>query len=158
MTGRSVPDPSNRVPPVGLLARAGFEKGDFLPLYSFNPDNNLLVSFTSTTWAASHALSHYAVVWNRLLPEKATTHVYASMPLMSIGAGETVDFRLRNTTDGETIGEITGITSTGIYTVDADYEPTTTGSMIRLRWEWKETPGTNSSDIYTPFVGLGVVL
>jgi len=147
-----------RLPTYGTLRDAGFERGDFLPLYNFTPNADFSVSFTTTSYDGNWGLSYFSAVWDQLFPPSAKTHVYASIRLNSLGAGETVSLRLRNMTDAENLGEITGITSEGMYSIDTDYEPPTTGSVTRYRWEWKEDPGANSSTVEVPIVCLGVVV
>jgi len=138
-----------------ILSEAGFEEGDFLPLYNFNPSGDRSVSFTVTTYSASASFSYLRAIWNELFPAGATTHVYGSVYL-AVGAGETVSLRIQNTVDNETVGELTGITTGGIKTIDVDYEPTTLDSQIKLLWQWKESPGTNSSRVDDAFISLGV--
>jgi len=140
------------------LEDAGFEGGDFLPLYNFNPGSDRENSFTSTTYAGLFAFSMVQCIWNELFPAGATTHVYGSIMLSTVGADETVSLRIYNGTDDEVVGELTGITATGIKTIDADYEPTTLDSRIWMRWEWKESPGANSSTVQDAFICLGVKL
>jgi len=73
------------------------------------------------------------------------------------GADETVDVRIRNPDDGETVAEETGITSRQVVQLGpAEYTPTTTDAEIRLRHEIRTDPGANSSDIWTPLIVLGV--
>lgn len=86
-----------------------------------------------------------------------TTHVFGSV-MVTVGADETVSLRIYNVEDGETIGELTGITTNGIKTIDVDYEPPTVGSRTRYAWEWKESPGANATDLGDAFITLGVKL
>lgn len=148
----------SRLPYLSLLEEAGFEQGDFLPLYSFNPPNNFSTSFTSTTYTGLASLFHVKVIWDDILPPGVTSQVLGEIYVSGIGAGETVDLRIQNTVDGETVGEITGITSSyTVFTIGpVDYTPSTTASKIPLVWQWRESPGTNSTEIQIPFISIGV--
>jgi len=152
----SYPDPSKKYPPIGLLAQAGFEQGDFLPLYTFNPNDNRSVAFTSTTWASDTLLSQCYVQWNELFPPDVTAQVMGQA-YISVGAGETCDFRIRNIIDDETMAELTGVTSSKeIILGPTSYTPTTTDGMLDIRWQWKESPGANSTTIFIPIMVFGV--
>jgi len=156
MAGRSVPDPSNQVPPVGLLARAGFEKGDFLPLYNFNPNGLKSISFTDTTYAFDNGLSNCRLIWDDAFPAGVTVQIFGQAEI-TVGAGETVSVRIYNYTDSETIVEKTGIGSSQFVSLGpTTYTPPTTGSGIMILWEWKEDVGTNASDIKVPHTCFGV--
>jgi len=155
MAGRSVPDPSNQVPPEGLLARAGFEKGDFLPLYTWNPNATRSTGFTSTTYTTDFDLWNAFVQWNKILPAGVKSHILIQMRVAP-GTDESVDVRLYNENDGETVGEVTGITSDRTATISEDYTPTTKDAWIEFRLLFRTNPGTNSSTIYVPFGSIGV--
>jgi len=44
---------------LATLENAGFERGDFLPLYTFTPMNARYVSTTSTTWTGDGDLNRW---------------------------------------------------------------------------------------------------
>lgn len=118
------------------------------------------VSFTATTWSSNLDLSWMYVVWDELFPPEVfdRIQVFALMDI-DMGGGETVDIRLRNVADGETIAEQTGITTNAAYTLGpVDYVPSTTSSEIEIRLQWREDPGVNSSRVLAPFTVFGVRL
>jgi len=139
------------------LKELGFEHGDILPLYSFGPNARASLSFTDTSYAADDALSRYDIVWNLLFPSgDYTPLVFSTINVSSIGSGETVSVRLRNTTDGETIFEKTGITSPQMVHCTEEYTPATTDETIVLKWQWKEDVGSNSSYVAVPYLVIGL--
>jgi len=152
----SVPESSKNIPPIGLLAEAGFVEGDFLPLYTFSPNANASVGTTSTTYNSDPTISRADVIWGDLFPSGVESQVLGIATLVP-GAGETVDVRIQNHADGETIAEETGFTgTTGVTLGPVSYTPTTTASRIDIYTEWRTSPGTNSSDLWTPQIVLGV--
>jgi len=158
MTGSSVPDPSNRVPPVGLLARAGFKQGDYVPLVCLTPTQSRDLSTTSTTWDTSAIfVSVLGFVWNSFIQGEQGAVAFSCRAIP--GTDETMGVQLRNFTDGESMAEKTGITSDNRFTTGpVEYEPTTKESSIVIRMSVRTDPGANSSAIYDPVATIGVIL
>jgi len=166
------PIPDDRHPPTNVFERiinaldseawetlkeAGWEKGDFLPLYSFNPPAAWSDGFTSTTWTSYYKLTSWQFVWNDLnFPTDYTPKVMGQIHLATVGADETVDIRLQNIVDGETIFSETGLTSGQMVTGYVTYEPTTKAARTEFKFEYKESPGVNSSTVNGPILALGV--
>jgi len=152
----SYPPDDRRYPPLGLLAEAGFKKGDFLPLYTLTPTDPQL-STTSTTYVKDWSYFHYRLKWNDIFQGKASQVYLAGQALP--GTDETEDFRLRNATDGETLLENTGMTGNygHWFTLGpVDYTPSSKDSIITLQVELRTSPGANSSSTSRTVVVLGV--
>jgi len=142
-----------RLPTYGTLRDAGLKEGDFLPLYTFNPNYAQSVSFTSTSWDTDPNLSNIYVDYPKLFPSEAQPQVYGQVFLV-VGTDETVDLRIHEYVAGETLASVTGLTSNQMVALGpVDYFNT---GRRRLAWSWKESPGANSSKLYTPFICLGV--
>lgn len=132
--------------------------GDFLPLYTFTGWAQRTESFTATTYTSDNALNSVSVEWDDLFSTDVQTAVSAHTRVV-VGTDETVDIRVFNVDDGETIGDNTGITATGMYTIGpVNYTPTTTDGKVFIRLEWKESNGVNSSTIDAPFTSFGIQL
>jgi len=141
-----------------ILSDAGFEEGDFLPLYTFNANGDWEVTSTSTTYDAANTISCCWIIWDEMFPEGADVQVFGQGYIQP-GADETVDLRIYNGQDGETVDEITGITSTQVVTMGpVSYTPTTTDSGIYIRWNWRTSPGTNALALDVPYTVFGVKL
>jgi len=141
-----------------ILENAGFDKGDFFPLYTFNPLNSQSVSFTNTAYDFDHNLSLARVVWNHLFPGDVTDTQVMGAAYLNPGTGETLSVRIRNG-GVETVVEKTGITSAGqVQLGPVDYTPGDLTSYRNFRWEWKTDTGTNSSFISAPYIVFGVML
>jgi len=167
----SIPKSGDRIPPENefesiinisdgelweTLKGAGFEQGDFLPLYTWNPNSLSSVSFTATTWTYDRDLMQLEIRWDKLFPAGANSYVFGQMTI-SPGTDESVSVRIQNRSDGETVGEVTGITSYGSVTIGpVAYTPTSTGSHIIISLEWMESPGVNSTNLILPIITLGV--
>jgi len=144
-----------RSPPLSLLEEAGFELGDFIPLLTFGPNAQREIVFTATTYSFNNSVSQVDIQWDEMLPDGVNIWIKGSGYFIS-GSGETADFQLYNVTDGEVIVEKTGVVNTGIVILGpVDYDPTTTADVIDLKWRWRESPGTNSSTLRTPYIILG---
>jgi len=152
------PPADDTYPPLGLLAQAGFEQGDFLPLYTFNPNNAVYASFTSTTYTYDNNLSFLRCRWDKFFPPGSTSAVFGQIQ-QEPGADESVSVRIYNSTDGEVIGEVTGLTTEKVVTIEAtEYTPTTTDSEIFIRWNFKTDPGVNTSYVRLPCITFGVII
>lgn len=127
------------------LAQAGYSSGDLLvePTNSNGSTGTLAIS-SANTWTGDNRFHLDMLVWDDAFP--GTSQGAAGLIVgVSRGSGETVDVRLRNATDSDTVFSQTGITSTGDVQVGrSTYTPSTTGSVVRLRAEVR-SDGTNSS-------------
>lgn len=141
-----------------ILSDAGFEEGDFLPLYSFGPPADWEITSTSTTYDAANTISLCWVIWDDMFPADVDVQIFGQARI-DPGADETVDLRIRNGQDGETVAEITGITSTQVVTMGpVSYTPTTTDSRIYFRWNYRTSPGSNALALDVPYTVFGVKL
>lgn len=143
-----------------ILSDAGFEQGDFLPLYNFNPNAARGATFTSTTYTYNDDVSIAKVRWDKLFPSGPTPQIFGQIGWVLPGTDESVSVRIQNITDGETVGEVTGITGSNQIVViePVTYTPPTTSAKCMFRWEWKTDPGANSSEVRCPFITFGVKL
>jgi len=139
-----------------ILSDAGFEKGDFLPLVSLTPLSDRYVGTTSTTWDGQSTFFYQnGMIWDEYFPPGSTTIVKFSL-IASPGTDETLDFRMRNRTDGENLIEVTGITSETMDTWVNTYTPSTTASPLDIISEIRTDPGANSSYIKRALLVIGV--
>lgn len=130
--------------------------GQFDPRFSLSPHSTRSLSDGSGSYNADPGWIYHRVTWDIELPQ-ANSAVYVTWDAANAGSGETLDVRLYNDTDGETIVEKTGAdgsTSMGPVT----YTPPTTASPIRIQLEVRSSPGTNSSTVFNPNVVFGVQL
>lgn len=133
------------------LRESGYEVGDSFGGFSINPLELRQASTTSTSYQANNSQLDHRVVWDHHFPADTTAAV-AFYTYVAPGADETVDVRLYNDVDNETIVEATGITSTGPVSLGpTEYKPTTTGDRIILRAQWRTNPGSASSDLFGPW-------
>lgn len=111
---------------------------------------------TNTSWdTVSSDFMRWRIAWNTVIPSAAQSAAYSTITI-DPGTGETVDVRLRNFEDGETILSKTGITSkTNAELGPANYTPSTTSSLILLAWEIQTSPGSNSSEIRQQWTSIG---
>lgn len=141
-----------------ILSDAGFEQGDFLPLYSWNALSAKVKSITSTTYTILGALFETRCRWDQLLPSAVQEQVLTQVQIKP-GTDETADVRLYNETDGETIHEKTGITSNQVVTLGpTSYTPPTANDTLWIALEGRTNPGANSTDFWESSVTLGVKL
>jgi hypothetical protein len=77
------------------------------------------------------------------------------------GSGETVSSRVYNTADGEAVSG-TEVSSSGSFVTEESgwtaYTPTTTANPVNLKIQLKSEPGSNSSQLLTFALTLGVRL
>jgi hypothetical protein len=133
--------------------------GDYIPQYTFGPNANRQLSFTNTGYDNDGDLSRIHVEWDKLFPSDVQSAVFGEIFISTVGTDETIDVRVFNGVDGETVAEQTGITTTGLISLGpVNYEPLTTTDRIALRWEWRESNGANPSEVRIPYIVLGAQL
>jgi len=142
-----------------ILSDAGFDQGDFLPIYTMGPPEVRSQSTTSTTYDNFYNHTIFWLQWSMMPLPEDNRRLYSMVRVMP-GTDETVDVRWRNRTDGETIGsEITGITSTKYVDIGPiDYTPPTTDAPVYITWQVRTDPGANSSNLQGFWGALGVEL
>lgn len=142
--------------PIGLLATAGYTQGDDLWLQSTGEGAAINVE-TSGTWVGAVNFHQDILQWDALFPDGATTRVYAIVA-GNPGSGETLDARLQNLTDSETIVQVTDIGGGQTLLGPVTYTPTTTASPIQVVLEIQTSPGSNPSQVVNITGGYGVQL
>ncbi|MDS0279993.1 hypothetical protein NDI85_19600 [Halomicroarcula sp. S1AR25-4] len=132
--------------------------GSRISLAQFHPQGQRAFSTTSTTYTSSVNQFEPQPTWDLLGPSNATTSVYWAV-YVGVGSGETVDIRLFNADDNETIVERTGITSSGWRAIGpTDYRPQSDSRRIGIRAEIRTDPGSNSSTLTAPQMNIGLEL
>lgn len=145
-----------RIPTYGTLKEVGFERGDFLPLYTFNPNGSHYANTTSTTYTNLLDLSRIHLIWDEMFPSGVTTQVFGQVRIEP-GTDETAYARVRNASDDETIGSPVSATGVSVRTVGPlDYTPPSDSSRIMILWQFRTDPGSNSSTYVTPYITFGV--
>lgn len=115
-------------------------------------------STTSTTYDEDTSQFDARVSWEKILTSNGNLAVAASFGAV-VGTDETVDVRIQDVANGETVVEETGIESTGSYYVGyLSHSPTDLQSTVRLRAQIRTNPGNNSSQLLAPHVFAGVQL
>jgi len=144
--------------PWETLREAGFESGDLVNPYLFGPIAQAQLSTVSSSYTGSGEFIGVETTFNKLFPTDCTTAVTA-FGQVSVGAGETVDIRIRDLTQGETAAELTGLTSNQSYKVPVtEYEPPDPDSRSALRLQIRTSPGSNSSNLDVGQLAIGVIL
>ncbi|QIO25423.1 hypothetical protein [Haloarcula sp. JP-L23] len=132
--------------------------GARISLAQFHPQGQRSFSTTSTTYTSSVNQFEPQPTWDLLGPANATTSVYWAV-YVGVGSGETVDIRLYNADDSETILDRTGITSSGWRAIGpTNYRPTSDSRRIGIRAEIRTDPGSNSSTLTAPQMNIGLEL
>jgi len=141
-----------------LLRQAGYSEGDYIWAVAHNRDSINSTTTTNTTYTSTAAYYTGRINWAETLGANRQTQVAGSV-FTAPGTDETLDVRVRNLDDNETVLERTGITSSGwIELAPTDYTPASTGSDRTFRWQIKTDPGTNSSSITGMNIKYGVKL
>jgi len=141
-----------------LLRDAGYSEGDLVPTHMIGEGSATNFSTTSTSFASSANFYRLQLVYDDQYPTEVTTK-YLGVVTVVPGSGESVDFRITNNTDSETVVEINNITSTAIKRIEpTEFEPTTTSSPVRYKAELRTNPGTNSSSMGAINAGIAIQL
>ena len=107
-------------------------------------------SFSTTTQSYQNSIDWFlipSVQWDVIVPDAAQGVIYSH-----VNPTDTMDVRLRNTTDGETIFEQTG--SSGRVQTTVEYTPTTTNNTINIYWEIRSPDGSSVTAV-DPWVSIG---
>lgn len=130
--------------------------GDFLALATYDMGAVRTFSTSSSGYDGSDDFGRWNLVWDDLFPADATTAVSGVIVALP-GTDVTQEVRLQNVSDGETIFEETGITSTSVIEFSpTQYRPTTDSGRILVQWETKVETGSNSAEIRDAFAAAGV--
>jgi hypothetical protein len=130
--------------------------GDFIGVgISWNSDTQLSLSTSTSTYTTDIAFFRGFGVWDDWVPSDANPAIYTFVR----GGASSLDkdVRLRNTTDGETVWEETGLS--GGYQISRfdEYTPTTTGQESEYNIEIRDNDG-GGADIFNVQAVLGVQL
>jgi len=137
-----------------VLRQSGLEDSDTVQLGSYGQNSIFGSNTTSTSFTDQVGLFLQQFFWDEQFGKGTETGLRLRCIVIP-GSGETVDIRVRNTTDSETAVAKTGITSGNTFSTTADtYRPTTTASNSRHVLQVKTDPGTNSSNIRFPAVDV----
>jgi hypothetical protein len=143
---------------IDLLQQAGFEAGDYAPLaYSSGVGTG-----TDTTTAGGYVVAanngQGVIRWDTIAPSAGTMVVWFLARVVQLN-GTTLDVRVRNTTDNETMVERTGIASTGPVEISPTaYTPTTTADAILFRTQLRSGDGASTVEINSGSPTIGVEL
>jgi hypothetical protein len=141
-----------------LLRQAGYEEGDVLWIAGSSEGNSPSINTTSTTYTGDVNFGVQLVEWDTLVGDRqGVGMMYGDV---RVGTDETVDIRLQNTVDGETVAEATGFTSDFPRKVagPTNYTPTTTGAPVPLEAQVRTNPGNNSAVFSVVYTAIGVRL
>lgn len=129
--------------------------GDYVERRSFAAFSRSF-STTSTSYTSDVTQFDVQLTWDHVIPANGQG-AFNYECQVSPGTDETVDIRLQNTVDVETMGEITGITTAGSLTIGpSNYTPTTRTGVIKLEAQIRNSNGANSSTLRRPQGGVGV--
>lgn len=145
-------------PAPSLLEDAGYSAGDYIPVISMGNLGVYSYSTTSTTYESNvNQAAWYYGTWNQYFPADVTPVVWAQLGHTQ-GSGETMDVRIQETAQGDTLFEQLdagyGLERWGPTT----YEPGDRSFRLGFRPQLRTNPGTESSEIYSTFVQVGYQL
>lgn len=128
--------------------------GEVLPIASYSPPASRSSGVSNSSFSTDFDLGLFFVDWDSLPAGQKAVGI--SMGLAA-GTDETVTARFFNDTDSE---ELTSVASaqtsqTPVWSGWEEYTPTTT-SGIRVRFEHKTEPGTNSGTSTAPTLQIGM--
>lgn len=133
--------------------------GDFLALDTQGNISTQTINTSSTTYGGDENSHKHSIVWNNIVPSGEQSAVWSYAETTEIPSTETVDIRLQNVTDNETIFEQTGITSVKEFTFGPkNYTPATMDSVIHLQWQIRTDPGDNWSRVGYVQTTIGIIL
>jgi hypothetical protein len=128
-------------------------QGDFIGLVT-KQSYQRKFSTTSTSYVRDRDFFEWSVQWDTSVNPDVQGGVRYSFIGLA-GSGETIDVRLHNTTDAETIVEIT---DAGFETDFVEYAPTTTSTIVFIDYEIRTSPGDAESTLRSPEATIGVQL
>jgi len=127
----------------GMIGNVGYKPGDYVPLTYGSGSNTSDNETSSSTYSTAENAADGIISWDLIEPSNGDAYCwfYGRVDLLN---GSTMDVRIRNVTDGETMCERTGISSTGPFSISPTaYTPTTTGP-IHYQAEIASTDNTNT--------------
>lgn len=127
--------------------------GDFVGFFPMTSKRDRF-STTSTSYVADGGYAQDPVHWDELPASVDSIQTF----LRYFGLDEPIDVRLRNTTDGENVFELTDLTTLEYASRIDQYTPTTTNSFIRLRPEIRADDGDDSARILEYHAQIGASL
>lgn len=113
---------------------------------------------TSTGYDQDTSQMQYRIRWGDIIPDQAQGANSLDARILP-GTDETVDVRVLNAADNETMLEQTGISAPENITIGpAPYTPTTTSNQINIVVQLRTNPGVNSSVLREPQLTTGIQL
>lgn len=117
------------------------------------------IDFTKTSYDSAGVPNTFQVSldWDETFGDNVTPMVKYTC-FVNPGTDETVDTRLQNDTDDETVAEITGLTGGASPRSSGwvEYTPTTTSSPIDIKGDHKTSPGSDTSFVDAKTLHLGL--
>lgn len=126
------------------LIQANYAEGTTTTSSSYSPYNEVETELT--------------FAWDDVFSGNVQGQCYVSASLFN--NNDAINFRIQNTTDGETVIEQTGITggSQNIAIGPVDYTPTTTSNPIVIQPEFSNQDNSTGVDVFRVTYGFGVGL
>jgi len=158
-TTTSYTDPSGQTYTglVGGLAAAGYEKGDYVPLVYGSGTNTGSGATTSGTYVGAYNNGIGAISWSDIAPSAGTLAVWFYGRVGDLN-GTTMDVRVINAKDNETMVERTGLSSSGIFKISpTEYTPPSS-DIIQYRTEIRSGDGSSQVRLYDGSITIGVQL
>ena len=135
----------------------GGDAGEVIPVGSVGVGEQRSVSFTSTSYARFPQQMQNAFYYSDLQVKNGTL-VFGYSFFANPGTDETVDTRIQNRQDGETVVEVLGAVYQWNWSGWTAYEPPTTTAPVPYETQHRTSPGSNSSTITAPTLFVGVRL
>jgi len=138
------------------LGSAGYDEGDYLPVVYTSGSNTGRSSTDSGSYQPALNNGQGIISWDLISPSNGTLAVWFYGDITSLN-GTTIDVRVRNLDDGQTMCERTGISELGTFQIQpTDYAPTTDMEVIRYRTQIRSGDGVSNVEINTGSIVIGV--
>jgi hypothetical protein len=157
----SITDPAGSTVTGGslhLLRQAGYQTGDYVPLIYGSGVRTGLDSTNSGSYIDAANGGSGVVNWSTLSPSSGQLYVWFDGQVDALN-GATMDVRVRNRTDGETMCEVLGLSATGQFEIaPAPYTPTTTSGPILYKAQILSGDGASTVKLSkgSPVIGVQV--
>jgi hypothetical protein len=143
---------------IDLLRKVGFEAGDYAPLTFASGVSTGNNATTSGSYVLAANNGEGVIRWDTIDPADGSMVVWFPCRAAQLN-GTTLDVRVRNITDNETMVERTGIASTGPFEISPTaYTPTTTAAPIRYQTQFRSGDGASTVEIIGGSPTIGVEL
>jgi len=134
---------------VGVMAQAGYRKGDRGPTALFHTLAEVTNSTSQTSYTANESQTDWKMVWDFMFPSDVNTKV--SLSCATATTSDTQDIRVQNVTDNETILEDTAVDADSELTLGPTlYEPTTTNDNVIIRVQTRSQEGSDTVTVFNP--------